>query len=245
MIATISPEAQHSDESISTCHFAQRVALVKNEASINEEVEPEMVIERLRAEVKRLRDEVAFLQGKGDDDSDGEDDAGNLPQHELNELTEAVKKYVDDRDERAQLDFCGGITLPKIKAVTSIFKAMLHSNEWRARSDAGNSNAGSESDNSSSTEDDLSASRSDSNHRKHNSKSIHKVKKTNKEQPRKKPDSKPKIRKVCSVPYCSDQQILDDPNSAFTWFKDRYPGLSALEENKASLKTKYIEVGCL
>jgi kinesin family protein 6/9 len=95
MIATISPEAQHADESISTCHFAQRVALVKNEASVNEEVEPEMIIQRLRAEVKRLRDEVAFLQGKGaDDGSDDEGEHYNLPQHELNELTESVKKYV-------------------------------------------------------------------------------------------------------------------------------------------------------
>lgn len=242
MIATISPEAQHSDESISTCHFAQRVALVKNEASINEEVEPEMVIERLRAEVKRLRDEVAFLQGKGDDDSDGEVDSGNLPQHELNELTEAVKKYVEDRDERAQLDFCGGITLPKIKAVTSIFKTMLHSNDWRGRGDAESSNPASESDDSSSAEDDLCTSRSGSNHRKHNGKFIHKVMETNKVHSRKKPDSKSKIRKVCGVPYCSDQQILDDPNSAFTWFKDRYPGLPSLEENKVSLKTKFTEV---
>ena len=52
MIATISPEAQFTDESVSTCHFAQRVALVKNSASVNEEVEPELVIQRLRAEVR-------------------------------------------------------------------------------------------------------------------------------------------------------------------------------------------------
>lgn len=32
MVATISGEAQHVEESISTCRFAQRVALVKNEA---------------------------------------------------------------------------------------------------------------------------------------------------------------------------------------------------------------------
>ncbi|KAL3785545.1 hypothetical protein ACHAW5_010506 [Stephanodiscus triporus] len=32
MIATISPEARFTDESVSTCHFTQRVALVKNSA---------------------------------------------------------------------------------------------------------------------------------------------------------------------------------------------------------------------
>jgi hypothetical protein len=31
MVATVSGEAQHMEESISTCRFAQRVALVRNE----------------------------------------------------------------------------------------------------------------------------------------------------------------------------------------------------------------------
>ena len=68
MIATISPDAQFTDESVSTCHFAQRVALVKNSATVNEEIEPELVIQRLRAEVRRLREEVEFLSRKHDDD---------------------------------------------------------------------------------------------------------------------------------------------------------------------------------
>ena len=37
MVATINAEGVHTDESISTCRFAQRVALVKNDARINEE----------------------------------------------------------------------------------------------------------------------------------------------------------------------------------------------------------------
>eukprot|EP00975_Prorocentrum_lima_P064252 12896438-Prorocentrum_lima.AAC.1 len=68
MIATISPESQHTDESISTCNFAQRVKCVKNKASVNEEIEPELVIERLKAEVRRLKEEVEFLSDKKDDD---------------------------------------------------------------------------------------------------------------------------------------------------------------------------------
>jgi hypothetical protein len=35
MIATINPEPEHTDESISTCRFAQRVARVKNTAVVN------------------------------------------------------------------------------------------------------------------------------------------------------------------------------------------------------------------
>lgn len=33
MVATVSGEAEHMEESISTCRFAQRVALIKNEVS--------------------------------------------------------------------------------------------------------------------------------------------------------------------------------------------------------------------
>ena len=126
MIATISPESQHTDESISTCHFAQRVALIKNVASINEEVEPARVIERLKAEVRRLREEVEFLSSNNDDDDsvDG-DEHGKLPQHKMNELAESIGHYVKNRDETSCLDFCGSITLPKIRAVCSIFKDLL------------------------------------------------------------------------------------------------------------------------
>ena len=51
MIATVSAEKAQTEESISTCRFAQRVALVQNEAVINEEVDPASVIQRLKAEV--------------------------------------------------------------------------------------------------------------------------------------------------------------------------------------------------
>ena len=235
MIATISPETQHTDESISTCHFAQRVALVKNEASINEEVEPAMVIQRLRAEVKRLRDEVVFLQGKNTDDgSDDEGDAGHLPQHELNELTESVNKYVHDFDERAQLDFCGGITLPKIKAVCSIFKSLIHSNERVERTAKSD-----DTDESSEEEAANSTTTPSSKTKRHKGNFMHK-KKVKADQVRRSPESKPK--KVCGVLFCSDQKILNEPNAAFEWFKDRYPGVSALEDNKTALKIKYSEV---
>ncbi|KAL7534825.1 hypothetical protein ACHAXR_008845 [Thalassiosira sp. AJA248-18] len=93
VIAAISPEPNQTDESISTCHFAQRVALVKNSASVNEEVEPGLVIQRLRAEVRRLREEVEFLSGKNNDDDSSceEDDSlpGKLPQHQMDELSES------------------------------------------------------------------------------------------------------------------------------------------------------------
>jgi len=43
MIATCAVEQANIDETISTCRFSQRVALVKNEAIINEELDPKLV----------------------------------------------------------------------------------------------------------------------------------------------------------------------------------------------------------
>ena len=40
MIATVHPAATHTDESISTCKFAQRVAQVKNEVSLAPSLAP-------------------------------------------------------------------------------------------------------------------------------------------------------------------------------------------------------------
>ena len=49
-MATCSGEREQTGESISTCRFAQRVALVKNDASINEETDPFVTIRRLNGE---------------------------------------------------------------------------------------------------------------------------------------------------------------------------------------------------
>jgi len=64
MIATINPEPEFTDESISTCRFAQRVAQVKNSAIVNEETDPYLLIKRLKAEVASLKAEIAFLKGE-------------------------------------------------------------------------------------------------------------------------------------------------------------------------------------
>lgn len=40
---------------MSTCRFSQRVALVTNDATLNEEVDPDLLIAQLKAEIKRLK----------------------------------------------------------------------------------------------------------------------------------------------------------------------------------------------
>ena len=51
MVATVSPEELALDESVSTCRFAQRVALISNRLELNEEVDPKLLIARLKAQV--------------------------------------------------------------------------------------------------------------------------------------------------------------------------------------------------
>jgi kinesin family protein 6/9 len=65
MIATISAEKDNIDESISTCRFAQRVALIKNSLLKNEAVDPALIIQKLKKENEELKAEIAFLKGDG------------------------------------------------------------------------------------------------------------------------------------------------------------------------------------
>ncbi|KAJ3043782.1 Kinesin- protein 6 [Rhizophlyctis rosea] len=77
MVATCAVEDELIDESISTCRFAQRVALIANNAMLNEEMDPQLLIARLKREVARLRAELAIARGEN-----GEDAGEDLPEYE-------------------------------------------------------------------------------------------------------------------------------------------------------------------
>ncbi|KAJ3128891.1 Kinesin- protein 6 [Nowakowskiella sp. JEL0407] len=87
MIATVAVEDELIDESISTCRFAQRVALISNFATRNEELDPYVVIARLKREVARLKSELALAMG-------GDDSSEVLPSYELERVKQAVDEYV-------------------------------------------------------------------------------------------------------------------------------------------------------
>ena len=100
MIATINAEAPHTDESISTCRFAQRVALVQNDAMLNEEVDPSLVIKRLKMEIVKLKEELSFLKlQQGGDDMGG----GELTEHERGKLETLITGFVEDGAADARL----------------------------------------------------------------------------------------------------------------------------------------------
>ena len=62
MIATVNLSADQLDETISTCRFAQRVAMISNKVSVNEEQDPTLIIRRLKQENRDLKDEIRMLQ---------------------------------------------------------------------------------------------------------------------------------------------------------------------------------------
>ena len=88
MVATASPESEHFGEGISTCRFAQRIAMVANEVVVNEEVDPWSIVRRLRAENKDLRDELRLVKGE----NDGQGRADSRP--ELERLARDVDAFV-------------------------------------------------------------------------------------------------------------------------------------------------------
>jgi kinesin family protein 6/9 len=48
---------------VSTCRFAQRVALIKNDVSLNEELDPQLLIGRLKGEIAQLKEQLALSSG--------------------------------------------------------------------------------------------------------------------------------------------------------------------------------------
>eukprot|EP00520_Triparma_pacifica_P006766 CAMPEP_0118637634 /NCGR_PEP_ID=MMETSP0785-20121206/3254_1 /TAXON_ID=91992 /ORGANISM="Bolidomonas pacifica, Strain CCMP 1866" /LENGTH=447 /DNA_ID=CAMNT_0006528827 /DNA_START=3 /DNA_END=1343 /DNA_ORIENTATION=+ len=117
MVATISPDERNTDESISTCNFAQRVALIKNEAVVNEDLDPELLIRRLKGELSLLREELKFMKGETGEGYDLTDD-------QRDDLKRKVSDYVDDLDVGAQLNI-GSLTVTRIKDAFAIFKNLV------------------------------------------------------------------------------------------------------------------------
>ena len=116
MIATVSGEPSNLDESISTCRFAQRVAMVKNEAMINEQLDPQLMIKRLKQENKELREEIAMLKGEAVDRGD------ELSDEDQARLRELIRAYVADPSPEATLQVA---EYGKIRAAFKIFKEMV------------------------------------------------------------------------------------------------------------------------
>jgi len=116
MVAAMHPASDHTDESISTCRFAQRVRMITNDVSRNEEVDPALLIERLRDENRRLRDAGAA----------NEDDGGaELPQADLRALRRAVRAFVGDPSQSAQVEWGRGRRAAKVRHALWMLRQMI------------------------------------------------------------------------------------------------------------------------
>ena len=237
MVATISPDERNTDESISTCNFAQRVALVKNEAVVNEDLDPELLIRRLKGELSLLREELKFMKGETGEGYD-------LTDEQREDIERKVKGYVDDKDVGAQLNI-GQLTVTRIKDAFAIFKNLV----LEARENGGSAGSGIGEDG-----ERVIAGLKNSLQQRDNEIKIlvnmvkqgkripgtpslpqsgeakggeNKQERRNPPQPINREDNRERIiqqlseKLVNGVKLCKEKDVLDDPQKAFPWFKER------------------------
>ncbi|XP_023383323.1 kinesin-like protein KIF6 isoform X3 [Pteropus vampyrus] len=124
MIATLSLEKRNIDESISTCRFAQRVALIKNEAVLNEEIDPRLMIIRLQKEIQELKDELAIVTGEQRTEA--------LTEAELLQLEKLITSFLEDQDPESRLEV--GADMRKIHHCFHHLKKLLHDKKIHEKS---------------------------------------------------------------------------------------------------------------
>ena len=91
MLATVAVERQNIPESIATCQFAMQVGSIKNRARINEEIDPKLLISKLKQEIKLLKEENKLLK-----EGTGANCQTDLSQQEQDDICAKVRQYLDD-----------------------------------------------------------------------------------------------------------------------------------------------------
>uniref|UniRef100_A0A8C8A2Y9 Kinesin family member 6 n=1 Tax=Oryzias sinensis TaxID=183150 RepID=A0A8C8A2Y9_9TELE len=117
MIATLAVDKRNLDESISTCRFAQRVALIKNEAILNEELDPVLLIAHLKEEILTLKKQLATMMGEQKDEQ--------LTADEMLKLEELIEAFLNDPDPDGTLSL--GPAMRKVQHSFSYFKVRVFS----------------------------------------------------------------------------------------------------------------------
>lgn len=123
MIATVSTAQEQLEETISTCRFAQRVAMVSNKVEINEEVDPNMLIRRLKQEISDLKDEIELLKGA----NGSETSQYNKTSTDIEMIKRQIINYVQDDSPDAQLK-CE-LNMFFIRNAFHVFKLLVRESE--------------------------------------------------------------------------------------------------------------------
>eukprot|EP00474_Spongospora_subterranea_P001867 CRZ02325.1 hypothetical protein [Spongospora subterranea] len=98
MIANINADDSHVIESISTCRFAQRVAMISNSATINEELDPSLIIQRLKHRVEELEARLSVYE-QGESGTAAEDASRTLDPHKISQLELQIDGFLDRDDD--------------------------------------------------------------------------------------------------------------------------------------------------
>ncbi|KAI9991349.1 hypothetical protein PInf_019030 [Phytophthora infestans] len=265
MVATVSPEKDQTDESVSTCRFAQRVARVKNDARLNEGVDPAVIIRQLKARVASLEEELAILKG---DVNEG----AELKDYEMDKLRQKCLNFVNDSEPSAHLAM-GEFTYTKMKACFDILKSMANAAGAAAAAAGSSGLSGPNSDGK------LISAGSGGNNQELEQR-LHELEQlvqqrdneiaimvnmirenhgaavpaellsrgfvdysSNQEEHDSKPQKKQNTPKKPPGDYAStlvvDPAVLEDPAKAFEAFKAQYPKNDVIRDNKVALKRKY------
>ena len=116
MVATISSEEEFLIESISTCKFAQRVGLVANEVRVNEEVDPQVMIRKLKKENAELKEQIALLQGQ-------DNPAARVTPEDRDRVLELVRQYISAHEDPDSQLIVGDMN--RIQCAFSVLRAMV------------------------------------------------------------------------------------------------------------------------
>ena len=82
-------------ESLSTCKFAMRVALIKNDMIRNQTVDPGVIIARLKKENAQLKAELALMKGQ--------DTKEELDKYDIEDCHKLVNQYIESDDPSATI----------------------------------------------------------------------------------------------------------------------------------------------
>lgn len=139
MLATAHVARGLLGETLSTCQFAQRVALIRQDAHVNEETDPLVLVRKLKAEVAQLKDQLAFCEQNHGGGSGGADRV--LTDDERARCRELVRGYVHNEDPAARFEGFGG-DLARIYCCFDIMKQLARGASSGSADDAGGNRGG-------------------------------------------------------------------------------------------------------
>ncbi|CAL6059170.1 Kinesin-like_protein [Hexamita inflata] len=95
MLATVAVEQKNIPESISTCQFAMQVGSISNLATINEEIDPKLLIQKLKQENKLLKEELKLLK-----EGEGANCQKDLSPEEEEDVKQKVREFLADTQKQ-------------------------------------------------------------------------------------------------------------------------------------------------